>query len=93
MHRAAYARYPGCVVMSARRPDEVATLRQTIVAFFQHDLVEDELFLPWSAQQLRAQNSRQLRSAGRTRRRRRFRVRGEQRAIDALREQFGQIRK
>jgi GTP-binding protein HflX len=39
--------------MSARRPDEVARLRQTIVAFFQQDLVEAELFLPWSAQQLR----------------------------------------
>ena len=89
------ARYPGCVVMSARRPDEVATLRQTIVAFFQHDLVEDELFLPWSAQQLRAQIYASCEVLGE-----RadgdgafFRVRGEQRAIDALREQIGQIRK
>jgi hypothetical protein len=47
------AQYPDCIVMSARRPDEVARLRQTIVAFFQQDLVEAELFLPWSAQQLR----------------------------------------
>ena len=89
------ARYPGCVVMSARRPDEVAALRQTIVAFFQHDLVEDELFLPWSAQQLRAQIYASCEVLGE-----RadgdgafFRVRGEQRAIDALRAQFGQIRK
>ena len=37
--------YPDCVVMSARRPDDVAKLRQAIVAFFQQNLVEAELFL------------------------------------------------
>ncbi|WP_172202398.1 GTPase HflX [Niveibacterium sp. COAC-50] len=47
------AQYPDCVVMSARRPEDVARMHQTIVAFFQRDLVEAELFLPWSAQQLR----------------------------------------
>jgi GTP-binding protein HflX len=41
--------------MSARRPDDVAKLHQAIVAFFQQDLVEDEFFLPWSAQQLRGE--------------------------------------
>lgn len=45
--------YPDCIVMSARRPDEVSQLRQTIVDFFQADLVEEEIFLPWAAQQLR----------------------------------------
>lgn len=49
------AKYPDCIVMSARRPDEVARLRLAIVAFFQQDLVETELFLPWSAQQLRGE--------------------------------------
>jgi GTP-binding protein HflX len=49
------AKYPDCIVMSARRPDEVARLRSAIVAFFQQDLVETELFLPWSAQQLRGE--------------------------------------
>jgi len=48
-------RYPDCVVMSARRPDEVAKLRNIIVKFFQQDLVEAELFLPWSAQQMRGE--------------------------------------
>ena len=48
-------RYPGCVVMSARRPEEVASLHAAIVSFFQQDLVEDELLLPWSAQQLRGE--------------------------------------
>jgi len=47
------AKYPDCVVMSARRPEEVAKLHQKIVAYFQQDLVETELFLPWSTQQLR----------------------------------------
>ena len=47
------ASYPGCVVMSARRADDVAELRSLIVRFFQKDLVEVELFVPWSAQQLR----------------------------------------
>ncbi|OGV76507.1 MAG: GTPase HflX [Methylotenera sp. RIFCSPLOWO2_02_FULL_45_14] len=48
-------KYPDCVVMSARRSDDVAKLRETIVAFFQQDLVEAELFLPWTAQQLRGE--------------------------------------
>jgi GTP-binding protein HflX len=46
-------KYPDCVVMSARRPDDVAKLHKMIVTFFQQDLVESEIFLPWSAQQLR----------------------------------------
>jgi GTP-binding protein HflX len=47
------AKYPDCIVMSARRPEDVAKLRMAIIAFFQRDLIEAELFLPWSAQQLR----------------------------------------
>lgn len=46
-------KYPDCIVMSARNPEDVAQLHKTIMAFFQQDLVEAELFLPWSAQQLR----------------------------------------
>ena len=52
---ALHARYPDCVVMSARRPDEVAKLRQKVVTFFQQDLVEAEIFLPWSEQQMRGE--------------------------------------
>ncbi len=47
------AQYPDCIVMSARNSGDVAKLHATIVKFFQRDLVEAELFLPWSAQQLR----------------------------------------
>src|SRR6185503_15298363 len=49
------AQYPGAIVMSARLEDDVAKLREAIVAFFQKDLVEEELFLPWSAQKLRGE--------------------------------------
>ena len=53
-HEAALrARYPDCIVMSARRHDDVALLHKAIVDFFQRDLIEAELFLPWTAQQLR----------------------------------------
>ena len=86
------AGYPDCIVMSARRPDDVAKLHRAIVAFFQQDLVEDELFLPWSAQQLRGEIfarcevlEERADEEGAF-----FRVRGEQGALDSLREQFGQ---
>jgi GTP-binding protein HflX len=48
-------KYPGCVVMSARRPEDVAKLHEAISAFFQRDLVEAELFLPWAAQNMRGE--------------------------------------
>lgn len=87
------AHYPDCIAMSARRPDEVAALRQAIVAFFQQHLVEAELFLPWSAQQLRREiyaNCEVLEERadddGAF-----FRLRGERDAVDSLREQFEQV--
>ena len=52
---ALHARYPGCIVMSARRTADIARLHAAIVAFFRESLVEAELFLPWSAQQLRGE--------------------------------------
>ncbi|PTR07069.1 GTP-binding protein HflX [Nitrosospira sp. Nsp5] len=85
--------YPDCVVMSAHRPDEVAKLRQTIVAFFQRDLVEAELFLPWSAQQLRGEiyASCQVLEEYSDSEGAFFRVRGEPNAVKNLREQFSQV--
>jgi GTP-binding protein HflX len=47
------SRYPDCVVMSAKRPEDVAKLHKKIVAFYQQGQIEAELFLPWTAQQLR----------------------------------------
>ena len=82
------ARHPGCIVMSARRADDVARLRSVIMGFFQKDLVEAELCVPWSAQQLRRDIyahcevlAEQADEHGA-----RFRVRAEPSALRALRE-------
>lgn len=48
-------RYPGCVVMSAHRATNVALLHERIVEVFRSNMVEAELFLPWSQQQLRGE--------------------------------------
>ncbi|UTH73667.1 GTPase HflX [Chromobacterium sp. IIBBL 290-4] len=83
-------RYPGCVVMSALRPEDVAGLRATIVSFFQQDLIEDELLLPWSAQQLRGEiyNHCQVLEEHAEDEGSRFRVRGEPEKLRSLREQL-----
>ncbi|MDE2478405.1 MAG: GTPase HflX [Betaproteobacteria bacterium] len=82
------ASFPGCIVMSARRADDVAKLHSVIVSFFQKDLVEAELLVPWSAQQLRREIyahcevlEESADEAGA-----RFRVRGEAPTIRGLRE-------
>jgi len=49
------AKYPGCIVLSARRKDDITQLHQAIVHFFQQQLIESEVFLPWSAQGLRGE--------------------------------------
>ncbi|TVT55088.1 MAG: GTPase HflX [Azoarcus sp. PHD] len=86
------AKYPSCVVMSARRPHEVAGLRAQIVAFFQQGLIEAELFLPWSAQQLRGKIYANCELLGeRTDDNGAFlRIRGERDAVQHLSEQFAQ---
>ncbi|WP_153117886.1 GTPase HflX [Rhodocyclus tenuis] len=85
--------YPGCVVMSARRPDDVARLHQRIVTFFQQDLVEAELFLPWTAQQLRGAiyASCQVIDERAEPDGAHFHVRGEAAAVDSLRERLAQL--
>jgi GTP-binding protein HflX len=85
-------KYPDCLVMSARRPDHVALLRTAIIAFFRRDLVEAELFLPWSAQQLRGKVYERCevleeRADGEGAF---FRVRGESEELKRLTEQFSQ---
>lgn len=84
------ARYPDCIVMSARRPHDIARLHQAIVAFFQRDQVEAELFLPWSAQQLRGEIfarcevlAERADENGAF-----FSVRGEPETLESLRQQF-----
>ncbi|HJY75888.1 MAG TPA: GTPase HflX [Burkholderiales bacterium] len=55
LRAALLAKHPGCIVMSARREGDIARLREAIVSFFQRDLVEAELFVPWSASKLRGE--------------------------------------
>ncbi|HEX5611009.1 MAG TPA: GTPase HflX [Burkholderiales bacterium] len=83
--------HPQAIVMSARRGGDVAKLREAILAFFRKDLVEEELFIPWSAQQLRGE----IFSTCRVLEERAanegtfFRIQGEREAIDRLREHLG----
>jgi GTPase len=86
------AKYPDCVVMSAKREGDVAKLHQAIVEFFQRRLVEAELYLPWSEQKLRGQifascTVLEERADGEGAV---LRVRGEPEAIGRLREQLGE---
>jgi len=48
-------RHPDCLVISARRAADVQLLRERLVGFFRLDLVQREIFLPWSAQQHRGE--------------------------------------
>ena len=92
-HEAALrAKYPDCIVMSARRDDDIAKLHKAIVAFFQQDLIKAELFLPWSAQQFRGEIFARCevldeRADGEGAF---FLVRAEQGVLDSLHEQFKQ---
>jgi GTPase len=89
------AKYPGCIVMSAKREGDIARLREAIVAFFQRDLVEAELFLPWSAQNLRGEifascKVLEERADGEGAF---LRVRGDAEAVRRLGKQFGAAKK
>ncbi|MFT4635429.1 MAG: GTP-binding protein HflX [Arenicella sp.] len=48
-------KYPGCIVLSAVRKDDIAKLHQLIMDFFQQQLIESEIFLPWAEQGLRGE--------------------------------------
>jgi GTP-binding protein HflX len=87
------AKYPECIVMSAKRPEDVAKLHKTIVAFFQQDLVEAELFLPWSAQQWRGKiyASCQVLEERSNHEGTFLKVRAEPEAINKLREQIENV--
>jgi GTP-binding protein HflX len=85
------ALYPGCIVMSARRADDVASLREAILAAFRQDEVEAELFLPWSAQQQRGAifASCEVLDERADENGAFLRVRGERASVAALQEKFG----
>jgi GTPase len=48
------ARHPDGIVLSAKRPDDVACLHDTLAAHFAASLVEREIHVPWSQQNRRA---------------------------------------
>jgi GTP-binding protein HflX len=48
-------KYPDCLVVSALRKEDVTELYQAIMHVFQQQLIESEIFLPWSAQALRGE--------------------------------------
>jgi GTPase len=53
--KALRAQFPKCVVLSAVNLTDVVKLQKAIRDFFSKRLVKAELFLPWSAQQLRGE--------------------------------------
>jgi GTP-binding protein HflX len=53
--QALLARWPDAVLMSARRPEDVADLRARFIAFFARDLVEGDVHVPYARQQLRGE--------------------------------------
>ena len=89
------AQYPNCIVMSARRDGDVTKLHAAVLKFFQKDLVEAELFLPWSAQQMRGKifSSCEVVEERADDEGAFFRVRGSVAVVEGLRDQLGQGRR
>ena len=88
------ARYPECIVMSARREGDIAVLRERIRAFFERDLIEAELFLPWAEQRLRGEifascKVLEERADGEGAF---VRILGDPETVSRLRERFGRIK-
>jgi GTP-binding protein HflX len=49
---ALHAKQPDAILLSAKSPEDVAALRETIIAFFEAAMVEDQLVLPYAKQGL-----------------------------------------
>lgn len=88
--KALRAQYPKCIVMSAVDEDDVAKLRKAIRAFFAKKLVKAELFVPWSAQQVRGEifATCEVLEESADGEGALFRVRGERSDIEGLRERI-----
>jgi GTP-binding protein HflX len=46
------AEWPDAVLLSAKDPEDVAKLRQRIIAFFERDMVEEDLVVPYAKQKV-----------------------------------------
>ena len=53
--QALLARWPEAVVLSARRPEDVTNLHARLVSFFNRDLIEGEVHVPYDRQQMRGE--------------------------------------
>jgi GTP-binding protein HflX len=84
--------YPDCIVMSAVRETDITMMHATIMDFFRKDLVEAEIFLPWSAQQKRGEifSNFEVLEERADEEGTHFRIRGEPGAVNGMREQLGQ---
>jgi GTP-binding protein HflX len=49
---ALHAKHPDAILLTAKSPEDVAALRETIIAFFEAAMVEDQLVLPYAKQGL-----------------------------------------
>jgi GTPase len=45
-------KHPDAILLSAKSPEDIAALRETIIAFFESSMVEDQLVLPYAKQRL-----------------------------------------
>jgi GTPase len=88
------ARHPDCIVMSARNEADVAKLHKRIVGFFQKNLVEADLFLPWSAQKMRGEifETCEVLEERADEEGAFLRVRGDPDAVKRLGEQYGRAK-
>jgi len=89
------AKYPGSIVMSARREEDITRLREAIIAFFERDLIEAEIFLPWSAQNRRGEifSSCKVLAERSDGEGAFLRIRGDPEAVSRLREQFARAKR
>jgi GTP-binding protein HflX len=46
------AKHPDAILLTAKSPEDVAALREIIIAFFEASMVEDQLVLPYAKQEL-----------------------------------------
>jgi len=46
------AKHPDAILLSSKSPADVVALRETIIAFFENSMIEDELVLPYAKQGL-----------------------------------------
>jgi GTP-binding protein HflX len=85
------AEFPDALAVSSRDPADVARVHARIVAFFERDMIEEELFVPYARQALvaRAHETMRVLDERFEDEGTRFRVRGPASAIEKLRAAIG----